>query len=46
MKLYYATGACSLSPRIGLQEAEIPFTPVKVNTSTHKAALKAEGLPA
>ncbi|TKC88401.1 glutathione transferase GstA [Trinickia terrae] len=35
MKLYYATGACSLSPRIVLQEAEIPFTAVKVDVSTH-----------
>jgi glutathione S-transferase len=36
MKLYYATGACSLSPRIVLQEAAIAFTPVKVNTQTHQ----------
>ncbi|MEP6608531.1 MAG: glutathione transferase GstA [Burkholderiaceae bacterium] len=36
MKLYYAPGACSLSPHIALREAGISFTPVKVSTKTHQ----------
>jgi glutathione S-transferase len=36
MKLYYATGACSLSPHIVLHEAGLSFTAVKVNTKTHQ----------
>ncbi|MGH6610039.1 MAG: glutathione transferase GstA [Burkholderiaceae bacterium] len=36
MKLYFAPGACSLSPHIVLREAGIAFTPVKVSTKTHQ----------
>jgi glutathione S-transferase len=38
MKLYFAPGACSLSPHIVAQEAGIPLTLVKVDTSTKKLA--------
>jgi glutathione S-transferase len=31
LKLYYAPGACSLSPHIALREAEIPFELVRVD---------------
>jgi len=36
MKLYFAPGACSLSPHIALREAGLAFTPVKVSTKTHQ----------
>lgn len=38
MKLYFAPGACSLSPHIVLRELGIKFEAVKVDTKTHKTA--------
>ena len=34
MKLFFSPGACSLSPRIALLEAGVPFTTQKVDTKT------------
>jgi glutathione S-transferase len=34
VKLYYAVGACSLSPHIVLREAGLPFETMKVSTKT------------
>lgn len=36
MKLYYAPGACSLSPHITAREAEVEIELEKVNLTTHK----------
>jgi glutathione S-transferase len=36
MKLYYSTGACSLSPHIVLREAELDFELIKVDSKTKK----------
>jgi glutathione S-transferase len=38
MKLYFATGACSLAVRIVLLEADMTFDDARVNTKTHLLA--------
>src|SRR5438477_7343493 len=42
MKLYYATGACSLSPHIVLREAERGFDLERVDLATHRTASGAD----
>jgi glutathione S-transferase len=42
MKLFFSTGACSLSPRIVLMEAGIPFTEEKVDLKSKKTASGAD----
>jgi glutathione S-transferase len=38
MKLYFSTGACSLSPRIVLMEAGLPFSAEKIDLKSKKTA--------
>lgn len=38
MKLYYAPGACSLSPHISLREAGVPFDLERVDLASRKTA--------
>jgi glutathione S-transferase len=38
MKLYYASGTCSLAVHIALREAGIPFETMAVDLATHKTA--------
>ena len=45
MKLYYAPGACSMSPHIALREAGLPFQLVIANLRTRKLADGSDYLP-
>ena len=42
MKLYFSTGACSLSPRIVLLDAGLPFTTERVDLKSKKTASGAD----
>lgn len=42
MKLYFAPGACSLSPHIALREAGLPFTLEQVDLATGRTATGAD----
>lgn len=44
MKLYYAPGACSLSPHIALREAGVPFEAVQVDLQAKKTKAGADFL--
>jgi glutathione S-transferase len=44
MKLYFAPGACSLSPHIALQESGLPYTTEKVDLRAKKTASGADYL--
>ncbi|WLI88362.1 glutathione transferase GstA [Massilia sp. R2A-15] len=44
MKLYFAPGACSLSPHIALQESGLPYTTEKVDLRSKKTASGADYL--
>jgi glutathione S-transferase len=44
MKLYFSTGACSLSPRIVLMEAGLPFTAEKTDLKSKKTVSGADYL--
>ena len=45
MKLYYAPGACSLSPHIVLLESGLPFETERVDLRSKTTASGADGTP-
>ena len=42
MNLYFATGACSLSPHIVLHELGLPFKAIRIDGKTHKTETGAD----